>query len=152
MNLAVEVYRPIQSQKIAVANEQWKTRLHYKQTIILISAALLSIESVFALTCCPRQILGPALKGQKMKGLGTRYFWTRWSKNRSGSNSSARSIVLNPKCTSDSLNQHIPSGPQRSFRLCMRNTEKWILLQGSGMLHIQRKETAEYSPGSCRYV
>ena len=38
------------------------------------------------LTCWPRQIRGPALKGRKMKGFGVRYFETRSSRNRSGSN------------------------------------------------------------------
>ena len=36
--------------------------------------------------CCPRQIRGPALNGQKMKGLGTRYLCNLSSRNRSGSN------------------------------------------------------------------
>ena len=40
-------------------------------------------------TCWPRQILGPAPKGRKIKGFGTRYFFNRSSMNRSGSNLSA---------------------------------------------------------------
>ena len=50
--------------------------------------AIIVDASLYA-NCCPRQIRGPALNGRKMKGLGTRYFLTRSSKNRSGSNSSA---------------------------------------------------------------
>jgi len=41
------------------------------------------------LTCCPRQILGPALKGRNMNGFGRRYFLNRSSRNRSGSNTRA---------------------------------------------------------------
>ena len=39
--------------------------------------------------CCPRQMRGPPLNGRKMNGFGTRYFCTRASRNRSGSNVSA---------------------------------------------------------------
>ena len=42
-----------------------------------------------AQTCCPKQMRGPALKGMNMKGLGMRYFCTRSSRKRSGSNSRA---------------------------------------------------------------
>ena len=49
---------------------------------------IITDASLYA-NCCPRQIRGPALNGRKTKGLGTRYFLTRSSKNRSGSNSSA---------------------------------------------------------------
>jgi hypothetical protein len=45
-------------------------------------------ESVL-ITCCPKQILGPPLKGQKIKGFGTRYLCSLSSKNLSGSNSRA---------------------------------------------------------------
>ena len=68
-------------------------------------------------TCWPRQILGPAPKGRKIKGFGTRYFFTRSSMNRSGSNSSAEDSpllfvgVYNCK--------YLPSGPHRSFLRCM---------------------------------
>lgn len=41
-------------------------------------------------TCCPRHILGPALKGRKMNGLGVRYLRSLSSRKRSGSNISAR--------------------------------------------------------------
>ena len=40
-------------------------------------------------TCCPRQMRGPALKGQKMKGLGVKYFFALSSRKRSGSNTRA---------------------------------------------------------------
>jgi hypothetical protein len=41
------------------------------------------------LTCCPRQIRGPALNGRNINGLGVRNFFARSSRKRSGSNSSA---------------------------------------------------------------
>ena len=44
-------------------------------------------------TCCPRQIRGPALKGQNMKGFGVRYLRNLSSRKRSGSNTSARKRV-----------------------------------------------------------
>jgi len=61
----------------------------------------------WSITCCPRQIRGPALKGRKMKGLGVRYLCSRSSRKRSGSNSSAgkssvcvdRSFEANVLCT-----------------------------------------------------
>ena len=37
-------------------------------------------------TCCPRQILGPALKGKKMNGFGVTYRFSLSSMNLSGSN------------------------------------------------------------------
>lgn len=42
-------------------------------------------DSLYA-NCCPRQMRGPALKGRKMNGFGVRYFATRSSRKRSGSN------------------------------------------------------------------
>lgn len=49
-------------------------------------------------TCCPRQILGPALNGQKMKGLGIRNLWSLSSRNRSGSNLSAKNKKASGIC------------------------------------------------------
>jgi len=40
-------------------------------------------------TCCPRQILGPALNGRNMNGFGVKYLCKRSSMNLSGSNSRA---------------------------------------------------------------
>ena len=48
--------------------------------------------------CCPRQTLGPALKGRNMKGFGARYFCARSSKNRSGSNSFAVAWAVRALC------------------------------------------------------
>jgi len=44
--------------------------------------------------CWPRQIRGPAFKGQKMNGLSTRYWWIRPSRNRSGPNSGTRTTII----------------------------------------------------------
>ena len=49
----------------------------------------ITVDASLYANCCPRQIRGPALNGRKINGFGTRYFLTRSSRNRSGSNSSA---------------------------------------------------------------
>ena len=54
-------------------------------------------------TCWPRQIRGPALKGRKMNEFLTRYFLTRSSRKRSGSNSSAVYCVYNSRSTEESV-------------------------------------------------
>lgn len=45
-------------------------------------------------TCWPKQIRGPALKGRKMNEFLMRYFLTRSSRKRSGSNSSAANRIV----------------------------------------------------------
>ena len=64
--------------------------------------------------CWPRQMRGPALKGRKMNGFGTRYFPTRSSRNRSGSNCcavrQARSSASEGSHPYQRVN--IPVGPQ----------------------------------------
>lgn len=52
------------------------------------------VKSTKMLTCWPGHILGPALKGRKIKGWGVRYFWSRSSRNLSGSNSRAREYQM----------------------------------------------------------
>src|SRR5277367_3384831 len=47
------------------------------------------ISECMKLTCCPRQMRGPALNGKNMNALGTRYFLSLSSRKRSGSNSLA---------------------------------------------------------------
>lgn len=78
-------------------------------------------------TCCPRQILGPALKGIKMNGLGVRYLWRRSSRNRSGSNSSADSESRKQSSRQTKSYSGSPSGPHRSGRRCIMNTEYGVL-------------------------
>jgi hypothetical protein len=75
-------------------------------------------------TCCPRQILGPALKGTKMKGLGVRYLWRRSSRKRSGSNSRAgQKLRKQPSIQTERVSSGSPSGPHKSVRRCIRKTE-----------------------------
>ncbi len=63
--------------------------------------------------CWPRQMRGPALKGQKMNGFGVRYLCTLSSRNRSGSN--LRALSQSEKWTcAEYYRDTIPSGPQRS--------------------------------------
>ena len=51
-------------------------------------------ENTERITCWPRHILGPALKGKNMNGFGIRYLPNLSSINRSGSNTCARDILL----------------------------------------------------------
>lgn len=53
------------------------------------SEALGKMKTSRSLTCWPRQILGPALKGLKINGLGVKYLWSLSSRKRSGSNTRA---------------------------------------------------------------
>ena len=68
---------------------------------------------------------GPALKGRKMNGFGTRYFWTRSSMNLSGSNESATQERWRQTSVAEVRvgGADAPSGPQRSFLRCMSRTE-----------------------------
>lgn len=74
------------------------------------------------LTCCPRHIRGPALKGVNMNGFFNKYFAALSSKNRSGSNSNAKKIRIKV-ITTGLTKPSSPSGPQRSVRLCIKKTE-----------------------------
>ena len=61
-------------------------------------------------TCCPRQIRGPALKGRKMNGLGIRYLCNRSSRKRSGSNSSAGKNVSVNHSKQEMVYHRVPKG------------------------------------------
>jgi len=70
-------------------------------------------------TCWPRQILGPALKGQKMYGFGVRYLCKRSSRKRLGSKTKAVDNYRAWVSVDTRKRRCAPSGPQRSVLLCI---------------------------------
>ena len=88
----VELLLKVIQVKIFARDELGKRKIHCMQTRDGVPSQFLNGlwgDTNHYITCWPRQIRGPALKGRNMKGLGMRYLCRRSSRNRSGSNSRA---------------------------------------------------------------
>jgi hypothetical protein len=85
-----------------------------------------------------------------------RYVLNRSSKNRSGSNSSATQIIYRQQSDYSHVGEDTPSGPQRSFRLCMMNIEYGSLQGRIGLVEVdggrKTEETRTWSQQGCRVV
>jgi hypothetical protein len=92
--LLAEYRALVRTQRISAAGGPGRKRLHDRRTNVI---AWVNVKRIGTcdemITCWPRHILGPALNGRNMNGLGVKYLCSRSSMNRSGSNTSASTTV-----------------------------------------------------------